>query len=112
MPQGTIHIETGRLMTEDGVAVLLRDDGGSWDLFLERGPGDLMGQRVTIRGERCGFNLLHVTGIARGSEIPPEPQPNGRVRQRIERAVAVTVVAALLGALGYTAWAYVTAILS
>lgn len=74
MPQGVEVVETGRLMIDAGRTVLLRDDGGEWGLFFERDLVDLVGQRVTVRGNRYGFGMLHVTAIARGNDAPPSPQ--------------------------------------
>lgn len=72
MPQGVEVIETGRLMIHDARTVLVRDDGGCWGVFLDCKARDFMGRRVTVRGTRFGFASLHVTGIARGNEVPPE----------------------------------------
>lgn len=32
---------------------------------------------MTIRGERYGFGMLHVTGIAPGAQMPPKERPFG-----------------------------------
>lgn len=91
MPQGVEVVETGRVMTDRGRLVLLRDDGGAWGLFLEQDPRDWLGQRVTIRGRRYGFANLHVTGIVRGDGVPPPEKTTGKL---------ISVLVAIMVAIG------------
>lgn len=63
MPRGSRHVETGLLLTENGVLVLQCDDGGTWRLDARRSAHRLLGRRVRAEGVRDEFDLLAVTKI-------------------------------------------------
>lgn len=64
MPRGTIHNETGLLVTQGHTLYLRRDDGGHWRLdAVPMKARRWLGMRVTVEGERDGFDLLAVRRI-------------------------------------------------
>jgi Protein of unknown function (DUF5818) len=96
MPQGVEVIETGRL-TVDGVrTVLVRDDGGCWGVFFDCKAREFIGRRVTVRGTRFGFASLHVTGIAHGTNVPPERRDTETLLLLPDVALQLVVVVTLL----------------
>ncbi len=111
MPQGVTKIETGRLMTDRGQPILLRDDGGCWGLFFERNPNALMGQRVTVRGIRYGFGRIHVTGVVQGSEAPPEDR-RGRFGDIMCAGLFALASAALIVSVANTLWSFAISIVN
>ena len=104
MPQGVEVIETGRLMLRNERTVLVRDDGGCWSLFLECRAAGLLGRRVTVRGTRFGFAMLHVTGIAPGSQVPPEARAFGGWLVAPVIAVQLVVIASLIWPIVRAIW--------
>ena len=62
MPMGSLHDETGLLLTEGRSTILQRDAGGRWRLDLGWRCGlrarRLLGRRVRVVGVRDGFDLL------------------------------------------------------
>lgn len=65
MPRGTIYGEIG-LLVRQGPALYLRlDGGGQWRLdSVPIRAWKWIGRRVTVEGERDGFDLLAVRQIA------------------------------------------------
>ncbi|RYG89854.1 MAG: hypothetical protein EON59_01005 [Alphaproteobacteria bacterium] len=63
MPMGTRHRLTGRLMQEPRGLVLELEGGGVYALDVGRSAHKLLGHRVTVDGERSGFDRLDVTRI-------------------------------------------------
>lgn len=55
---------TGLLLFGGPNFVLSMPGGGEWRLELTRSPKKWLGQRVTIKGTRDGFDLIAVTRIA------------------------------------------------
>lgn len=63
MPMGTRHTVTGILRpSQRGLYALEVDGGGVWKLDCGWGwkAPKHVGQRVTVDGRRCGFDLLDV----------------------------------------------------
>jgi hypothetical protein len=52
--------ETGRLLRGTTGLVLMRDDGGTWQLDAPRGAEACLGHRVRIVALRIGFDRLSV----------------------------------------------------
>lgn len=111
MPHGVEVIETGRLMVRDARTVLVRDDGGCWGVFLECRARDFIGRRVTVRGTRFGFAMLHVTGIAPGSQVPPEPRSFGYWLAAPAVAVQLAVIASLFWPVVRAVWTLAASLL-
>ena len=64
MPRGTIHNETGLLVTQGPFLYLRIDDGGHWRLdAVPTKAWRWLGRRVAVEGERDGFDLLAVRRI-------------------------------------------------
>jgi hypothetical protein len=64
MPKGTLHNETGLLVTQGPALYLRRDEGGHWRLdAVPMKARKWLGRRVTVEGERDGFDLLAVRRI-------------------------------------------------
>ena len=56
-------IETGRLMRGSTGLVLVRDDGGTWQLDAPKRAESLLGYRVEIIAHRSGFDRLSAIRI-------------------------------------------------
>lgn len=56
--------ETGRLLRSGTALVLIRDDGGTWQLDAPRRAEALLGRRVRVTASRIGFDRLSVEEIA------------------------------------------------
>lgn len=69
MPKGTRHTVTGRLTQSARGYVLRVDGGGVWTLDPDRALHSWLGKRVTIEGERTGFDFLSVEYIAAAGDI-------------------------------------------
>lgn len=70
MPRGARHVETGILRpSQYGLYALEMDGGGVWQLDVGWGwkARKLVGQRVTVKGTRAGFNVLDVHRICAAS---------------------------------------------
>lgn len=52
--------ETGRLLRRGTAFVLVRDDGGTWQLDAPRYAEALLGRRIRITASRIGFDRLSV----------------------------------------------------
>jgi hypothetical protein len=52
------------LLSKGHALYLRRDDGGHWRLDAPRSVWKLVGRRVTIEGQRDGFDLLAVRNIS------------------------------------------------
>ncbi len=65
MPKGQRFTETGLLLRDQFGFVLRVDDGGEWRLEppLFSRIGRFLGLRVTVVGDRWGFDQLHVRRI-------------------------------------------------
>ena len=64
MARGQIYVESGLLVVREPYLYLQRDDGGHWR--LDGAPmraWKWLGRRVTLEGERDGFDLLAVRRI-------------------------------------------------
>ena len=73
MPQGSRHRLTGLLLEGAHDPVLRVDDGGEWQLDLDRSDLVLLGRRVVVDGVRSGFDLLAVERIwLHGTPEPPQ----------------------------------------
>lgn len=65
MPRGTVYNETGLLVTQGPALYLRLDGGGHWRLdAVPMRARKWIGRRVTVEGERDGFDLLAVRRIA------------------------------------------------
>lgn len=64
MPIGSKHIESGLLVRDGQSLYLRRDEGGHWRLEAPAKATKMIGQRVSIEGERDGFDLLFVKRIS------------------------------------------------
>lgn len=111
MPQGVEVIETGRLMIRDARTVLVRDDGGCWGVFLDCRARDFIGRRVTARGTRFGFAMLHVTGVAPGSQVPPEARSFTGWLAAPAVAVQFAVIASLIWPVVRAIWQFAAGLL-
>jgi hypothetical protein len=61
MPLYTPIDETGILMRENGIAVLVMPGGGRWRLeVVKRIKPEMWGRRVRVIGTRDGFDLIAV----------------------------------------------------
>lgn len=78
MPKGTRHIVTGRLDQSARGYVLRVDGGGVWTLDPDRVLHSWLGKRVTIDGQRTGFDFLSVEHIAAADSIEPSFQAKNR----------------------------------
>lgn len=67
MPLGTIHSETGLLLSEGANLILQRDLGGRRRLNVDVDVVPLLGQRVLVEGIRSGFDLLDVSRVVRSN---------------------------------------------
>jgi hypothetical protein len=64
MPRGTIHTETGLLVDKGHALYLYRDEGGQWRLdAISNKTRQWVGRRVSIEGERDGFDILAIRKI-------------------------------------------------
>lgn len=64
MPRGTIHTDSGLLIDKGHALYLHRDGGGHWRLdAVSSKARKWVGRRVTLEGERDGFDLLAVRKI-------------------------------------------------
>ncbi|MBB4642646.1 DUF5818 domain-containing protein [Rhizorhapis suberifaciens] len=69
MPRGTRHTITGRLGQSARGYVLRVDDGGVWTLDPDRTLHRWLGKRVTVEGERIGFDILSVERIGAAGDL-------------------------------------------
>lgn len=111
MPQGVEVIETGRLMIRDARTVLVRDDGGCWGVFLDCRARDFIGRRVTVRGTRFGFAMLHVPGVAPGSQVPPEARSLTGWLAAPAVAAQLAVIASLIWPVARSVWQFAAGLL-
>ncbi|MGS1018109.1 DUF5818 domain-containing protein [Allosphingosinicella humi] len=63
MPLGSHHAVVGILQEIGGCLVLRRDDGGRWRIDASRPLRKYIGKRVSVQGERSGFDWLVVRSI-------------------------------------------------
>lgn len=77
MPNGTRHVEIGRLNASGADFILRVDAGGTWRLDAGLVMGwrakRLVGRRVRVTGDRIGFDLLSIVRI--------EPEPSAVRRE-------------------------------
>lgn len=60
---GTRIAETGTLIREGGAFYLRRDQGGRYQLELQRTPVDLVEKRVQLIGSLVGADLVAADGV-------------------------------------------------
>ena len=61
---GTSIDESGTLVRDGGAFYLRRDQGGRYELELQRTPVDLVEKRVRLRGTLVGPGLVNADGVA------------------------------------------------